>query len=159
MTAGLTSCARSLPDLAATDAFGAQLAQCLRAGDVIALSGDLGAGKTRLVQAVARALGVPDEVVNSPTFVLIHEYSGRIPLRHCDVYRLRSADEFAELGLEELFSEDGAALVEWADRVAGDLPSDRLEILLQATGPHERRATLTATGPRSRALLECLSQS
>jgi len=143
----------TLPDEAATERFGAALAAALQPGDVLALIGDLGAGKTRLTQALCRGLGVPADAVSSPTFTLIHEYTGRWPIRHCDAYRLKHPDEFADLGLDDLFAEDGVAIVEWADRVIADLPADRLEIRLAATGPTARTVSLTATGPRSAARL------
>lgn len=140
-----------------TDRTGLAFASVLRPGDVIALVGDLGAGKTRFVQAVARGLGVPDEIVHSPTFTLIHEYPGRLPLRHCDAYRLRNPDEFADLGLDELFGEDGVAFVEWADRVSDYLPRDHVRIELTVAGPSSRQARFRPTGPRSREIVIALS--
>ena len=136
-----------------TEAFGLRLAERLQPGDVVALIGPLGAGKTRVTKAVAQGLGVPRELVNSPTFTLIQEYSGSMPIRHCDAYRLKSPSEFRELGLEELFIADGVALIEWADRILDDLPPDRLEIHLEPTSLTARRVTLLAHGPRSIALL------
>ena len=141
-----------------TDATGQRLAALLQPGDVIALVGDLGAGKTRFVQAVAKGLGVPDEVVHSPTFTLIHEYFGRFPLRHCDAYRLRRPEEFADLGLDELFGTDAVAFVEWADRVIDDLPHDHLCVELSVTGPTERRACFHACGPRSSQIVRQMSE-
>jgi tRNA threonylcarbamoyladenosine biosynthesis protein TsaE len=137
---------------AETRAFGERLASLLRPGDVIALIGPLGAGKTFLVKAIAGALGAPEDAVNSPTFLLIQEYAGRFPVRHCDVYRLRTPAEFPDLGLDELFAADGVAIIEWADRVQGDLPQERLEIRLAATGLNSRRAALVGYGPRGRDL-------
>ena len=106
-------------------------------------------GKTRLVQAVARAAGVADGSVASPTFVLIHEYAGRVPIFHFDVYRVRSQDEFLALGPEEYFSQPGWSLVEWADRVRECLPDDRLEIAIEPTGATARRLTISAFGNQS----------
>ena len=131
---------------------GRQIAARLQPGDVLALNGPLGAGKTRLAKAVAAGLGVPVDVVNSPTFTLIQEYAGRWPIRHCDVYRLKSPAEFPELGLDELFAADGIALIEWAERVSADLPGDYLEICLVPTGLTERRVMFTGHGPRGTAL-------
>lgn len=144
-------------DEADTIAAGQKLAAVLRPGDVVALVGDLGAGKTRFVQAVAKGLDVPDEIVHSPTFTLIHEYAGRLPLRHCDAYRLRNPDEFADLGLDELFGEDGVAFVEWADRVVEFLPRDHLRIELSVIGPTSRQARIIGTGPRSYEIVRHLS--
>lgn len=140
-----------------TDTTGRALAAVLRPGDVVALVGDLGAGKTRFVQAVARALGVPEEVVHSPTFTLIHEYPAAFPIRHCDAYRLRRPEEFADLGLDELFGMDGVAFIEWADRVTDDLPRDHLRIELSVVGPTSRHARFTATGLRSAEIVQCLA--
>src|SRR6266852_1555099 len=104
-------------DLAGTEAFGRRLAAHLFGGAVIALMGPLGAGKTHLVRAVAEGLGVANSrVVSSPTFVLIQEYSGRLPIYHFDAYRLSGAVPFADLGAHEYLEGDGVCLVEWADR-------------------------------------------
>jgi tRNA threonylcarbamoyladenosine biosynthesis protein TsaE len=127
-------------------------------GAVIGLIGPLGAGKTRLVQAVARGAGVEEGIVASPTFVLIHEYAGRVPIYHFDAYRLRSEVEFAALGPEEYFSRPGWSFIEWADRVASCLPSDRLEIAIQLIDPSARRLTFAALGPRHERLLAELSR-
>lgn len=135
-----------------TENFGATLAAHLQAGDTVALVGPLGAGKTRLVKAIAQGFDVAPEMVNSPTFMLIQEYAGRIPLRHCDVYRLKSPRDFSELGLDDLFAADGVALIEWADRVTDDLPPERLEIRLEPTGLTSRRATVIGHGSRGRDL-------
>ena len=140
----------------ATTLFGNQLATVLEPGNVLALIGDLGAGKTRIVQAIAGGLGVPPGAVNSPTFTLVQEYEGRIPLRHCDTYRLRSPNEFLDLGLDELLAPDGIALVEWADRVMHLLPRDLLRIEIRILSPTSREFELTATGKLSRRILDSL---
>ena len=141
----------------ATGELGRQIAESLEPGAVIALIGDLGAGKTRLVQAIAVGLGVPVDQVNSPTFTLVQEYDGRIPLRHCDTYRLRDADEFLDLGLDELLALDGIALIEWADRVKHLLPRDLIRIEIRIVSPTSREFTVIATGMRSRSMLERLA--
>jgi tRNA threonylcarbamoyladenosine biosynthesis protein TsaE len=130
-----------------TERLGQALAGALPPGTVVALIGTLGAGKTRLVQAFAAAHGVPRDDATSPTFVLVNEYRGRTPIYHIDAYRLRDEDEFMELGPEEYFESEGVTLIEWADRVAACLPTERLEIRCEATGEHERTFTLTATTP------------
>lgn len=132
-----------------TARLGEALAGVLRPGLVIALVGDLGAGKTRLVQAIASAMGVARDDVTSPTFVLIQEYDGELPLYHFDTYRLRDSDQFLELGADELMAADGVCLVEWADRVADVLPQDCLRIEIVATGPTERQFRVTGSGPIS----------
>lgn len=143
---------------AQTLALAARLAKVLQPGDVLALQGDLGAGKTLFVRGLAMACGVAREAVTSPTFTLIHEYQGQGNLRivHCDAYRLRHPDEFADLGWDELFAEDGVAVIEWADRVKTYLPADHLRVEILPTGPQTRTFTLTPTGPRSRQLGERL---
>lgn len=149
-----------LPDPGATDALGVALGRLLFPGAVVALNGPLGAGKTRLVRAVADGMGVANlAAVSSPTFVLIQEYAARLPIAHFDTYRLGSPREFAELGVEEYFRAGGVCLVEWAERVTGELPADRLTVALAVTGESARRATLTATGPRHERLLELLKAS
>lgn len=145
-------------DEADTARLGAALAAALRAGDVIALNGDLGAGKTRLVQAVAAALGDVRQAVNSPTFVLIHEYDGRVPLYHVDAYRLRDSDEFLSIGGDEVLAGDRVCFIEWADRIADVVPSDHLRIDITPTGEAHRLFHLSATGPRSCELLAALRQ-
>src|SRR5207302_9287486 len=118
------------------------LARVLLPGTVVALIGPLGAGKTRLVQTVATALGVPAGSVTSPTFVLVNEYAGgRMPIYHFDTYRLKDDDEFLNLGPDEYFDSNGITFVEWADRVTRLLPAERLEITLEPTGETQRRFT------------------
>lgn len=140
-----------------TRAIGESIARALVPGDVITLTGNLGAGKTQFVKSVASALGVPLDEVNSPTFTLIQEYEGQHLIRHCDTYRLRNAEEFADLGLDELFAADGIAFVEWADRVVPYLPLDRLDIRIEILSPTEREFVVMATGKRSRQILNTLN--
>lgn len=139
-----------------TNSVGRQIASYLQAGDVVAISGNLGAGKTRLVKAIAQGKGVPPEEVNSPTFTLIHEYEGTLPIRHCDTYRLRRSDEFAELGLDELFAPDGIALIEWAERVIDDLPRDRLMVNITIDSPDERTIDVSSSGRKSSRIVASL---
>jgi tRNA threonylcarbamoyladenosine biosynthesis protein TsaE len=131
-----------------TERLGAALASALPPGTTVALIGTLGAGKTRLVQAVAAALGVPRDGATSPTFVLVNEYRGRMPIYHIDAYRLRDEGEFLELGPEEYFESDGVTFIEWADRVENCLPTDRIEIHFEAVGETARRFAVSATTPR-----------
>lgn len=119
-----------LADEAATTALGGRLAAALRPGEAICLSGPLGAGKSTLARALVRALTRPDEDVPSPTFTLVQTYDGRdFSLAHFDLYRLSDPDEAWEIGLEEAM-EDGAALIEWPERLEGRLPPDRLDIVI-----------------------------
>lgn len=144
----------TLPDEAATARLGTALAAALPAGSVVALIGTLGAGKTRLVQAIAVALGVDPADVLSPTYVIVHEYHGRRPIYHFDAYRLKDDDEFLELGPEEYFDSDGITLIEWADRVERCLPQERLEVRIDVTGPTTRAVQITACGARYLAAME-----
>lgn len=146
----------TLSSEAETVRLGRLLAELLEPGDVLGLVGDLGAGKTRLVRALAEALEVPADEVHSPTFGLIHEYRGRKHLRHCDAYRLRSPAEFVDLGLDELFSSDAITIIEWANLVENELPRRRLQITLQPVSEHSRALTATANGPRAIVVLEQL---
>jgi len=131
-----------------TDQLGVALAGSLRPGSVIALIGTLGAGKTRLVQAVAAALGVPRENVTSPTFVLVNEYrGGKMPIYHFDTYRLKDDDEFVNLGAEEYFFSNGLTFVEWADRVGHLLPDERIEISIEVIAENERIFTVREISP------------
>ena len=139
-------------DEAATEALGAALARCLPDGSVVALYGTLGAGKTRLIQAVAAASGVERRDVVSPTFVLIHEYRGRRPIYHFDAYRLRDEAEFLDLGPEEYFQSAGLVLIEWADRVESCLPPERIDIHIDVTGVQSRRFEIVALGERYAAM-------
>ncbi|MBI3861681.1 MAG: tRNA (adenosine(37)-N6)-threonylcarbamoyltransferase complex ATPase subunit type 1 TsaE [Planctomycetia bacterium] len=141
---------------AETEMLASRLAQSLEPDTVVALVGHLGAGKTRLVRAIAEALGVDRQAIASPTFVLVHEYAGRLPIYHFDVYRLKNAADFLALGADEYFTSGGVCLIEWADRVESFLPADHLRIELAATGETTRRIQFTATGPRSSAILQRL---
>lgn len=124
----------------ATLALGGRLAAVLGPGQVVALSGDLGAGKTHLVKGICAAFGIPPETVHSPTFTLVHEYAGRdFPVYHLDAYRIRHPDEFYELGYETYFYGDGLCLLEWPGRVAALLPPDALCLHLAHRGADRRR--------------------
>lgn len=129
---------------AETEQLGQRLARELEPGTVVSLVGTLGAGKTRLVQAIAAGLGVPREAVTSPTFVLVNEYTqGRMPLYHFDAYRLKDDDEFLQLGSEEYFESDGVTLVEWGDRVSDCLPPNATVIEFEVLEGEQRAITIT----------------
>lgn len=133
----------ALADLAATDALGARIAASMHIGDVIALEGDLGAGKTTLARAILQALGVTENVP-SPTFTLVQSYeTPRMPVRHFDLYRIEDSSEIDELGLDEALDE-GAALIEWPERAGTRLPPDALHVAL-TLDKEGRRARLTGS--------------
>jgi tRNA threonylcarbamoyladenosine biosynthesis protein TsaE len=134
---------------------GRAIAESVAPGTVIGLVGGLGAGKTRLVRAIAESLGVDPAAISSPTFVLIHEYDGRMPVYHFDVYRLKSPAEFEDLGLAEYWDGGGLCLVEWADRVRGLLPEDAWTIAIDhvpETGPSARRVRIDPPAARQRIM-------
>lgn len=136
-----------------TDGLGRAIGRNLRGGETIALYGPLGAGKTALVRGIAQGLGAESSAVSSPTFVMIHEYQGRLPLAHVDLYRVRSSRELDSTGLLDYFSGATVTAVEWADKGATVLPSDRLDIVLSHRAPRIRVIRLRATGPMSARLL------
>jgi len=138
-----------------TRAIATVLASSLGEGDVVVLSGDMGAGKTTFVQGAAEALGVKARVT-SPTFVLMREYEGRARVVHVDVYRLSSLQELIDLGYEELFASDAVTFIEWGDAVSGLLPGDRIEVDIRPLGGDERRITISARGPAMRARLDAM---
>ncbi|MGQ9478202.1 MAG: tRNA (adenosine(37)-N6)-threonylcarbamoyltransferase complex ATPase subunit type 1 TsaE, partial [Candidatus Bipolaricaulia bacterium] len=118
-----------------TTALGERLAQELKPGACLALVGELGAGKTTLIKGLARGLGIAEDEVLSPTFVLIREYrTGRLPLFHVDAYRITKAEELQEIGLEEYLLSEGITVIEWADRVPQAIPRGCLEVRLEILG-------------------------
>lgn len=131
-----------------TRAIGEAVASLLVPGDAVALTGELGAGKTTFVQGAARALGATSAVA-SPTFTLVREYRGRIPIAHVDVYRLERLQDVLDLGLEEMVDEGDVLFVEWGDAVEGLLPESHLRIELTTTGPETeaRRMVVEGVGP------------
>jgi tRNA threonylcarbamoyladenosine biosynthesis protein TsaE len=137
-----------------TQALGERLGRALGAGDVVSLVGELGAGKTCFVQGLARGLGVEAERrVASPTFTIVNQHTGRVPLYHVDLYRLESARELEEIGLGDYLEGGGVAVVEWFDRFPDWRPPDRIDLELEITGDESRRIRATATGPAAEARL------
>ena len=126
-----------------TQTLGEQLGKTLKSGDVIALIGDLGTGKTCLTQGIARGIGIaPDEVVSSPSYILINEYNGTIPIYHIDLYRLETAAEIAELGLMEYMDSDGICIIEWAERMEHALPENHMRIDIRWEDENVRHFTV-----------------
>jgi tRNA threonylcarbamoyladenosine biosynthesis protein TsaE len=144
-------------DLNGTMALGRRLGELLGPGATVALIGPLGAGKTQLAGAIAEGLGISKgRHVCSPTFTLIQEYEARLPIFHFDTYRLRSAEEFIDLGVHEYFQGNGVCLVEWGDRVESVLPPDHLRISIEVMGETQRRFSIEGTGPTTAALVRQL---
>ncbi len=141
-----------------TSLLGEVLGRALVPGTTMALVGDLGAGKTRLVQAIAEGLGVDRRAVTSPSFTLIQEYLGRLPIYHFDAYRLHDSDDFLNLGADELLESDGVCLIEWADHVTAALPDDALRVEIEITRPTSRVFRFSGSGPKSNAVIGRLNE-
>lgn len=141
------------PRVEYTHALGATLGKIVRGGDVLALQGDLGAGKTNFVQGLARGLDIIEDV-NSPTFILANEYTGgRLPLYHIDAYRIEHAAQAEGFGLDDYLNGEGVTVVEWAERVRAALPRDILWIQFDYVSESERHLQANAYGPRAGELL------
>jgi tRNA threonylcarbamoyladenosine biosynthesis protein TsaE len=140
-----------------TERLAVHLARALEPGAVVALVGNLGAGKTRLVREVALALGVDRQAIASPTFVLVHEYAGRLSIYHFDLYRLKGPADFLELGADEYLNAEGVCFIEWADRVMDFLPADHLLVEIATTGETTRDFCFRARGPRSARVVNHLA--
>jgi len=145
----------------ATAALGERLGRALGPGDVVALLGELGAGKTQLVRGICRGARVSEREVASPTFTIVSSYRGRIPIHHADLYRVGDEEELWATGFEDLLGGEGAVLVEWADRALGALPVERLEVHLahHATAPNMRHLELVGVGARAAELVKRLGRS
>jgi tRNA threonylcarbamoyladenosine biosynthesis protein TsaE len=138
-----------------TRAFGERLGRHITAGTTIALTGDLGSGKTAFVQGIARGLHVPAEYyITSPTFTLINEYPGRLRLHHVDLYRIGDPIEIEEIGLHEILGSDGVAVIEWAERLGAELPAQHVRVHLEMTNDQTRHLTITATGSAAVTMLK-----
>jgi tRNA threonylcarbamoyladenosine biosynthesis protein TsaE len=133
------SLATSAPE--ETDAAGERLGTTLGPGDVVALSGELGAGKTVFVQGLVRALGVTSGAT-SPTFVLVNEYRGRLPVHHVDAYRTASLAELLDLGVEEMMDGDGVTVIEWPERLEPVLPARAVRVRIAGVGDEPRHITI-----------------
>ena len=141
------------PDPESTSALGRALASVARPGDLVCLWGDLGAGKTHLAKAFGAGLGVSD-TITSPSFVLMAEHAGRLPLFHIDPYRLVSAEDALAGGLIDERQSEGVTLVEWPERLGDALPVDRLDVRIDGTGDEPRMITLIAWSDRYRRYLQ-----
>ena len=127
---------------------GERLGKALKRGDIICLFGDLGTGKTTLIKGIARGMGLRRCAVNSPTFVLMNIYEGRLPLFHFDFYRLDGIGEISAIGYDEFLYDDGVAVIEWADRLGSELPVEYLKVELKHKDLNERILQFSARGQR-----------
>jgi len=142
---------------AQTRRLGARLGELAQGGEVIALQGTLGTGKTRWAQGIGLGLQVLTPIT-SPTFTLVNEYQGRLRLYHIDLYRISEAREALEFGLDEYMAGDGVCVIEWAERALGALPQDHLWITLHHLDDNKRRVTMCAHGEYHRRLLQEFQQ-
>jgi tRNA threonylcarbamoyladenosine biosynthesis protein TsaE len=143
-----------------TTEIGVQLGRQLFPGALIALIGDLGSGKTCLVQGIARGLDVPEVLyVTSPTYTLVNEYHGRLILFHVDVYRLEGTSDLENIGLDEMIAADGVTVIEWAEKVLDGLPKDRLSILLSILDDQSRSLEITACGKKYIDVISAISHT
>jgi tRNA threonylcarbamoyladenosine biosynthesis protein TsaE len=145
-------------EAAETRALGAALAQAARAGDLLSLVGELGAGKTQFAKGFGAGLGVTDTIV-SPSFVLMAEYRGRLPLFHIDLYRLADAAEALAGGLIDERQGEGVTLIEWAERMADAMPAAHLDVVIEGSGEEPRTITLRAGSPDYARYLDTLAET
>lgn len=143
-----------LDNLEDTEEFGIKLGKFLKSGDILCLNGDLGAGKTTLTKSIGLGLDVND-YITSPTFTLINEYTGRIPLYHFDVYRLENAHEIDDLGFDDYFYGNGVSIIEWAEKIENTLPKDRMVInMRRGNNDNERILEIDGFGNRYSELIK-----
>lgn len=141
-----------------TFSFGRQLGQLLQEGSVLCLIGDLGAGKTLLVQGIAQGLGLNEEIT-SPTFTVMNVYEGNIPVYHFDLYRLESPEQLVDIGFDEYTNAGGIAIIEWPDKFPGFMPDSYLRIELIKTGDNDRLIKVSSQGAHHHLLYEELKQA
>jgi tRNA threonylcarbamoyladenosine biosynthesis protein TsaE len=137
-----------------TEDFGIKLGRLLEPGDIVCLNGELGAGKTTMTKSIGIGLGV-EEYITSPTFTLINQYRGRMPVYHFDVYRLENVEELYDLGFDEYFFGNGVCIIEWAEKIERMLPEDRLVIdIKNGKNIDERTLHISGHGPRYEELIK-----
>lgn len=146
-----------LKGLKETEEFGQKLGSLLEGGDLLSLTGDLGAGKTTLTKSIGIGLGISD-YITSPTFSLINEYKGRVWLYHFDVYRLEGEEDLLDLGYEDYFYSDGVTIVEWGDKIEDILPENRINInIKKGKKQDERIVNLSGKGKRYEKIVKELN--
>lgn len=139
-----------------TRRLGERLGRLLKDGDIICLHGELGAGKTSFTQGIAKGMDVAKAFITSPTFVLVNEYKGAVPLYHIDLYRLNNIDEIEGIGLTEYLKGKGVTVIEWAEKADGLLPEENLSVHLENSGGDKRSFTFKATGKRYEEIIKGL---
>jgi len=136
---------------------GKRLGSLLSPGDVIFLTGELGTGKTCFVKGIADGLGIKDARVTSPTFIIVNEYKGKIPLYHIDLYRIGIIEDLRDIGMEEILYGKGVTAIEWAERIKDTLPDERLDITLKWVDEETRTIDIKAFGSHHREILKNLT--
>jgi tRNA threonylcarbamoyladenosine biosynthesis protein TsaE len=139
---------------AATRELGHKIGEKLKPGTIFALTGELGCGKTLLTRGIAEGLGVPSRHINSPTFVLVNEYKGRMPIFHMDLYRLGNIDDGFEIGIMDYFNRtsEGVMLIEWAEKMASLLPEDVIKVEYEILGEEKRRIVFSTSSKKYEGL-------
>ncbi len=141
-----------------TIAAGKRFGSLLSSGDVLCLTGELGAGKTCFVKGIADGLGIRGRGITSPTFIIINEYRGRIPLFHIDLYRTGVIEDIREIGMEEIVYGNGVTVIEWAERIKDKLPDERMDITFKWVDENTRTIEIRAVGRHHREILEGLER-
>jgi tRNA threonylcarbamoyladenosine biosynthesis protein TsaE len=127
-----------------TIALGKKIGAVLKPGDVLGLYGELGSGKTTMIKGIAMGLGVKEQdIVKSPSFIMISEYQGRCPIYHIDLYRIKNKEEFVGIGLDDYLYSDGVCLIEWAEKAEASLPENIIKIELEVISPEKRKITVS----------------
>ena len=146
---------------AATLSLGKRIGRRLHQGSIIALTGELGCGKTLLTRGICDGLAVPSRQVNSPTFVLVNEYRGRLPIFHIDLYRLGGIDDGFEIGIMDYFSRaaSGVMIIEWAEKMSSLLPADLLKVEFDILSVRQRRIVFTSTTSKFTSLFKEIARS
>jgi tRNA threonylcarbamoyladenosine biosynthesis protein TsaE len=123
---------------------GRKIGEVLKPGDILGFYGELGSGKTTMIKGIAMGLGVKEEnLVKSPSFIMINEYKGRFPIYHIDLYRIKNTGEILSIGLDDYLYSDGVCLIEWAEKAEGDLPENLIKVELEVVKPEERKVTIS----------------
>jgi tRNA threonylcarbamoyladenosine biosynthesis protein TsaE len=127
-----------------TITLGKKIGEVLKPGDILGFYGELGSGKTTMIKGIAIGLGVKEEnLVKSPSFIMINEYKGRYPIYHIDLYRIKNTEEILSIGLDDYLYGDGVCLIEWAEKAEKELPENIIKVELEVINPEERKITIS----------------